>query len=133
MSYYPRPLRRAGVVCYQAELRERRQEMKASEKTCASRIDDAAKEREAQIQALLNDPESDGNDDPALSVETYQVTKIWLSWGGPSDYLEVRHQGREVEGVKYIFSDWFDTASRVVLEDSPLYTYAVEVVEGQLC
>jgi hypothetical protein len=106
--------------------------MKASEKTCASRIDDAAKEREAQIQALLNDPESDGNDDPALSVETYQITKIWLSWGGPSDYIEVRHQGPEVEGVNYIFSDWFDTASRVVLEDSPLYAYAVEVVEGQL-
>jgi len=105
--------------------------MSTKENTCANRVDDEMKDREAQIEALLNNPESDGNDDPALSIDTHQVTRVCLSWGGPSDYIEIRHQGQYIDGVTYRFSDWFDTATRVVLEDSPLYTYAVEVIEGQ--
>lgn len=104
--------------------------MTTRERTCANRVDNEMKEREAQIEALLNNRDSDGSDDPALSIDTHQITRVCLSWGGPSDYLEIRHQGQEIDGVTYRFSDWFDTATRVVLEDSPLYTYAVEVIEG---
>lgn len=104
--------------------------MATRERTAANRIDDEMKEREAQIRALLNNPESDGNDDPALSVDKYQVTVVCLSWGGPADYIEIKHQGLDIDRVTYRFSDWFDTATREVLEDSPLYTYAQAILES---
>lgn len=103
--------------------------MSIKEKKCADRIDDSMKDREAQITALLNDPDSDENNDPALSVDSKKVTTVCLSWGGPADYLEITHQGLEIDKVIYRYSDWFDTATRVVLDDSPLYTYAQSIIE----
>lgn len=104
--------------------------MNTREKTCAVRVLDEMKEREAQILALLNDPESDGNDDPALSIDRHAVTIVCLSYGGPADYLEIRHQGLDIDRVTYRFSDWFDTATAEVLDDSPLYTYAQAILES---
>jgi hypothetical protein len=96
---------------------------------CKDLIDDNLKEREEQIKELLNNPDSDCNDDPALSIDTKKITTVCLSWGGPADYLEITHQGLEIDKVIYRYSDWFDTATRVVLDDSPLYTYAQSIIE----
>ena len=104
--------------------------MTTRENTCAVRVLDEMKAREDQIQALLDDPESDGHDDPALSIDTCKITTVCLSWGGPADYLEIRHQGLDIERVTYRFSDWFDTATAEVLSDSPLYIYAQAIIEG---
>jgi hypothetical protein len=105
-------------------------DMTTQERKCADMIDDNMKEREAQITALFNDPDSDENSDLALSIDTRKITTVCLSWGGPADYLEITHIGLEIERVLYRYSDWFDTASRVVLDDSPLYTYAQSIIES---
>jgi hypothetical protein len=97
---------------------------------CADLIDENMKGREDQITALLNNADSDENDDPALSIDTHKVTTICLSYGGPADYLEVTHNGLEIERVIYRYSDWFDTATREVADDSPLYTYAQSIIES---
>jgi hypothetical protein len=104
--------------------------MTTKELKCADLIDDVMKERELQIKELLDNPDSDDLYDPALSVDTKKVTTICLSWGGPSDYIKVTHVGLEIEKVTYEYYDWFDGASRVVLEDSPLYEYATYILES---
>jgi hypothetical protein len=104
--------------------------MTTKEKKCADRIDDSMKDREAQITALLNDPDSDENNDPALSIDTRKVTIVCLSWGGPADYLEITHKGLDIIQVIYRFSDWFDSATREVYDGSSLYTYAQFILES---
>jgi hypothetical protein len=104
--------------------------MTTKERKCADLIDENMKDREAQIKALLNDPDSDGNDDPALSVDSKKVTTVCLSWGGPADYLEITHDGLEIHKVIYRYSDWYDTATREVYDGSPLYTYAQFILES---
>jgi hypothetical protein len=104
--------------------------MNTKESKCADMIDDNMKDREEQITALLNDYDSDDNDDPALSIDSHKVTIVCLSYGGPADYLEISHNGLEIIRVIYRYSDWFDTATRVVLDDSPLYTYAQSIIES---
>jgi hypothetical protein len=103
--------------------------MTTTEKKCADLIDDVMNSREKDIRALLNDPDSDDLYDPALSVDTKKITTICLSWGGPADYLEVTHVGADIEKVVYRYSDWYDTATRYVLEDSALYEYARNIIE----
>ena len=103
--------------------------MTTQERKCADRIDENMKDREAQITALLNDSDSDENNDPALSIDRRKVTIVCLSWGGPADYLEITHKGLDIIQVIYRFSDWFDSATREVYEGSPLYTYAQFILE----
>lgn len=103
--------------------------MTTKELKCADLIDDNMKEREIQLRELLSDPDNDELYDPALSIDTRKVTTICLSYGGPADYLEVTHVGTDIEKVLYRYSDWFDTATRVVLEDSALYEYATFIIE----
>ena len=104
--------------------------MTTKELKCADLIDDTMKERELQLRELLDNPDNDELDDPALSIDTRKVTTICLSWGGPADYLEVRHNGADIERVTYRYSDWYDTATREVLEDSALYEYARNIIES---
>ena len=107
-----------------------RETMKTQEKTCRERIAQEMKEREEQIRALVSNPDSDWiQDDPALSIDRREVFTICLSWGGPADYLEVTTNEGEIEKIIYRFSDWFDTATLSVEEDSPLYEYARYQVE----
>jgi hypothetical protein len=88
------------------------------------------KERELQLRELLDNPDNDELNDPALSIDTRKLTTICLSWGGPADYLEVTHNGADIEWVTYRYSDWYDTATREVLEDSALYEYARNIIES---
>lgn len=98
--------------------------------SCENLIAAQLKNREEDIQTLLADPNGDDNYDPALSIDTVQLTTVCLSYGGPADYLEIKHDGARIESVTYRYSDWFDTATRDVPEDSPLYDYARYIVEG---
>jgi hypothetical protein len=99
--------------------------------TCKDRIKDQLKSLNEDLTALYNNPESDYYfDDPALSIDTYTLTVVCLSYGGPSSYLEIKHKGSEIYTVTYRFSDWFDTATIPVLECEPAYDYARSIVEG---
>ena len=99
--------------------------MTTKQETCAQRIVEELANREEEIKQLINNPDADWSNDPALSIDRKEVISICLSWGGPSDYVEVHLSGGEVEKVTYRFSDWFDTAVYTLSEDSPLYQYAM--------
>jgi hypothetical protein len=99
--------------------------------TCQDRIKDNLKSLNDDLTALMNNPNHDDYfDDPALSVDQFQLTSVCLSYGGPSSYLEIKHSGSEIISVTYRFSDWFDTATVPVLECEPAYDYARSIVEG---
>ena len=109
--------------------------MTTKQETCRERIAQEMKEREEQIRTLVSNPDSDWvQDDPALSIDRREVFTICLSWGGPADYLEVTTNEGEIEKIIYRFSDWWDTATLEVTEDSPLYEYArfqVQMMRGE--
>ena len=68
----------------------------------------------------------------ALGINTIKETTITLSWGGPSSYLEVLHDGTEITQLTYRFSDWFDTATEKITDkESNLYRYAQEMINIQ--
>lgn len=100
-------------------------------KTCKGRIADSLKSLNEELSVMMNNPNHDDYfDDPALSIDTYTLTVVCLSYGGPSSYLEIKHKGSEIYTVTYRFSDWFDTATIPVLECEPAYDYARSIVEG---
>jgi hypothetical protein len=105
------------------------------QETCAQRIEEQMRGREDEIKALISNPDSDWlQDDPALSIDRREVFTICLSWGGPADYIEVTTNDGEIEKMIYRFSDWFDTATREIDSDSPLWGYArfqVEMMRGE--
>ena len=99
--------------------------------TCQDRIKDQLKSLNEDLTAVMNNPNYDDYfDDPALSIDTYTLTSVCLSYGGPSSYLEIKHKGSDIVSVTYRFSDWFDTATIPVLECEPAYDYARSIVEG---
>jgi hypothetical protein len=99
--------------------------------SCADRIKDSLKYLNEDLTAMMDNPNHDDYfDDPALSIDTYTLTSVCLSYGGPSSYLEIKHQGSEIHTVTYRFSDWYDTATVPVLESEPAYEYARGIVEG---
>jgi hypothetical protein len=68
----------------------------------------------------------------ALGINTIKETTITLSWGGPSSYLEILHDGTEITQLTYRFSDWFDTATEKITDKgSNLYRYAQEMINIQ--
>jgi hypothetical protein len=99
--------------------------------TCQDRIKDNLKSLNEDLTALYSNPDSDYYlEDPALSIDQFQLTSVCLSYGGPSSYLEIKHVGSDIISVTYRFSDWFDTATIPVLECEPAYDYARSIVEG---
>jgi len=103
--------------------------MATTEQKCADLIHEKMTEREEEFRSLLNDPNSDDNDEPALSIDKYEIIKVCLSYGGPSDYIEITHDEGDIRSVIYRYSDWFDTATREVPENSSLMDYARYIVE----
>lgn len=104
---------------------------------CADRIRQEMADREAQIKAMTEQAEGSeyyGDEEAiyelALSVDTYKVTKVCLSYGGPSDYLEITEDGHGVASMVYRFSDWFDTATLTVGEGTELWNYGMMILEG---
>ena len=100
--------------------------------TCADRIRESLDSLNEDITALMDNDESDDNDDPALSVDTFKLVNVCLSYGGPSSYLEIKAtEHNEILSVTYRFSDWFDTATLPVFDSEPAYKYAEYIMEGQ--
>lgn len=109
--------------------------METKEKTCEERIDSQLANLEescADIVKIYYEGDEDGewNNYP-LSVDTYKMTRIQLSWGGPSDFLDVKHDGTIILAVTYHFQDWFDGAVRDVEEGSKVWEYARTVIEAR--
>jgi hypothetical protein len=101
------------------------------ERTCAERIADEFASTE---QAIADSMRGDMYEDDYEGVEIYgirrtETVQFQLSGGGPADYVEVRHQDGEVIRVEYRFSDWFDTATLLVPEGSPVYQWALQQLE----
>lgn len=101
--------------------------MSTINQTCADRIEEQLKGREDDVRAILESEEY--IDDLALSIVTKRITIVTLSWGGPADYLEVTHDDNGIEKIFYRFSDWYDTATVQVEQESPLWDYASNILE----
>jgi hypothetical protein len=112
-----------------------------SEATCRDRIQKSLESREEMIGAILQGM-ADGNDeayeefgDLPLEVSEYTVLRILLSWGGPSDWIEVKIGAGpkpldyEILSMKYHFQDWFDHAATTIYDDSPLWAYCSQLVD----
>lgn len=100
-------------------------------KSCAGRIRANLKSLNEELETMMNNPNHDDYfDDPALSIDSFTLTSVCLSYGGPSSYLEIKHKEGEIISVTYRFSDWFDTATLPVYESEPAYEYARSIVEG---
>lgn len=104
----------------------------AKQPTCADRIKDELKSLNEDLAKLADNDDSDDQDDPALSVDTFKLVSVCLSYGGPSSYLEIKAtEENEIVSVNYRFSDWFDTATTPVFDSEPAYAYARYVMECQ--
>lgn len=100
-------------------------------KTCGERINAELAQRNAILRQVMDNPEHDDYfDDPALGIESYQMTRVCFSYGGPSDYLEIKHKDGELISAEYLFHDWYDGARTAVLEGTPMYEYAESLIES---
>jgi hypothetical protein len=112
-------------------MKRRLTNMTTQQLSCADRIKESLSSLNDDLAKVMNNPNHDDYfDDPALSIDKYQLTSVCLSYGGPSSYLEIKHLGSEVISVTYRFSDWFDTATLPVFDSEPAYEYARSIVEG---
>jgi hypothetical protein len=97
---------------------------------CSERINGELAQRNAQLRQVMDNPDHDDYfDDPALAIDRFKFTRVCFSYGGPSDYLEIRHDGREVLVAEYVFHDWYDGARIAVEEGTPMYEYAQSIVD----
>ena len=109
--------------------------METKQATCEERIETHLQALEEDVAGIIQqyydgDEEGIWNNYP-LAVSTRQLTKVELSWGGPSDFLTIDHDGAEIYGVTYHFQDWFDGATRSVREGSKVWEYARTVIEAR--
>jgi len=103
-------------------------------KNCADLIKENLASLNDDLKEMMENPNHDDYfDDPALSIDDFQLTSICLSYGGPSSYLEVKHQGSDIISVTYRYSDWFDTATLPVFDFEPAYEYARNIIESREC
>jgi len=113
--------------------------MTTKEQTCEERITGYLANLEESVTDILKGYYGEGDSEEGfeewnnfpLAVTTRKETKIELSWGGPSDFLTVSHDGAEVISVTYHFQDWFDGATREVFEGSKVWEYARTVIEAR--
>jgi hypothetical protein len=66
----------------------------------------------------------------AYGIETYSVARVIWSGGGPADWIEITYNRDDIINVEYIYQDWYDGARIDVDEDSAVYRYAQNVIEG---
>lgn len=122
------------------ELGAQLEEIKA--KSCEARIDQELADREKDLRDLFTIADDyEGDDDLrdqangeiyefAYGSETYKVTRLTWSGGGPADWIEVQHDGDGIRRIDYVFQDWYDGARREVPEGSPVWRYASLMLEG---
>lgn len=111
--------------------------METKQETCEERIDSQLQALEEDIAGVIQgyydgeENEYEAWNNYPLAVSTRQETKIELSWGGPSDFLSVIHEGADVISVNYHFQDWFDGAVRQVKQGSKVWEYVRTVIEAR--
>jgi leucyl-tRNA synthetase len=124
------------------ELGAQLEEIKA--KSCEARIESELKDRERYLDTLFTifddedctatEEERDGANDEiyemAYGLETYKVTRLTWSGGGPADWIEVQHDGDGIRRIDYVFQDWYDGARREVSKGSPVWRYAEMMLDG---
>lgn len=117
------------------------EEIKA--KSCEARIENELKDRERYLDTLFTifddkdctatEEERDEAIDEihlmAYGSDTYKVTRLTWSGGGPADWIEVQHDGDGIRRIDYVFQDWYDGARREVAEGSPVWRYASMMLE----
>lgn len=117
------------------------EEIKA--KSCEARIENELKDRERHLDTLFTifddkdctatEEERDEAIDEihlmAYGSDTYKVTRLTWSGGGPADWIEVHHDGDGIRRIDYVFQDWYDGARREVAEGSPVWRYASLMIE----
>jgi hypothetical protein len=113
-------------------MKRRLTKMTTKQLSCAERIKESLSSLNEDLTKVMDNPDYDDYfDDQILAIDIYKVTKLCLSYGGPSSYLEVTtNKEGEIMGIIYRFSDWFDTATVEVLEGTPAYIYAVQTLEN---
>jgi hypothetical protein len=106
--------------------------MTTKQLSCADRIKESLNSLNEDLTKSMNDPNYDDYfSDQILAIDIYQVTKLCLSYGGPSSFIEVTtNKEGEIMSIIYRFSDWFDTATIKIEEGSPAYEYAVQTLEN---
>jgi len=106
-------------------------QMETMKQDCAARIASELDSLNEQLNTMMDNPNHDDYfDEPALSIDTYKMTKVCFSYGGPSSYLEIMTDSdNDIVSVVFRFSDWFDTATKTVEKGSPAYTYAQNLIE----
>lgn len=104
--------------------------------TCADSVAGHMANREEQLRLMVEQVEGSeyyGDEEAiyelALSVDTEKITTICLSYGGPADYIEIRHNRDEIRSMTYRFSDWFDTATKEIERGTQLWNYGVMMLE----
>ena len=105
--------------------------METIKQDCAARIASELDSLNEELSTMMeNQNHDDYFDEPALSIDTYKMTKVCFSYGGPSSYLEIMtDSNNDIVSVEFRFSDWFDTATKQVEEGSPAYLYAQNLIE----
>jgi hypothetical protein len=91
--------------------------------TCAERI----RGQMDRLKEMLTLGEIDEGD--ILGIDRTETIGICLSWGGPSEYVELDRRDGDVIAVRYRFSDWFDTAVLDVDESNPIYQWALDQLD----
>jgi len=111
-------------------------------KSCEARIEGQLKDREKDLRdlfAIADDYEGDEDlrdqangeiYEFAYGYETYKVTRLTWSGGGPADWIEVQHDSNGIRRIDYVFQDWYDGARREVKEGSPVWRYASIMLDG---
>ena len=99
-----------------------------------SEIDDLDDEDSDDMKVLQYINTNDVNDtdiyEYALGIDIHKSYRIHLSTGGPASFIEViTDLEDEIIDVYYHFQDWFDGAKRKVEENSPIYRYAMMMLE----
>ena len=99
-----------------------------------SEIDDLDDEDSDDMKVLQYINTNDVNDtdiyEYALGTDIHKSYRIHLSTGGPASFIEViTDLEDEIIDVYYHFQDWFDGAKRKVEENSPIYRYAMMMLE----
>lgn len=122
------------------ELGAQLEEIKA--KSCEARIESQLKDREKDLRDLFTIADDyEGDEDLrdqanseiyefAYGAETYKVTRLTWSGGGPADWIEVQHDSEGIRRIDYVFQDWYDGARREVKEGSPVWRYASIMLDG---
>jgi hypothetical protein len=116
------------------------EEIKA--KSCEARIGQELTDREKDLRDLFTIADDyEGDEDLrdqaneeiyefAYGYETYKVTRLTWSGGGPADWIEVHHDGDGIRRIDYVFQDWYDGARREVPSSSPIWRYASIMLDG---